>query len=179
MEAAQTIQAPAVNEPQVSPATAPVIPEVKDKVEEGTHVGQVKWFNPKLGYGFITVCDGNDKGKDIFAHHSGIKPLNSNYKTLEKGEYIQFNVVDGQNGIQAIDITGIKGGPLMCDFVIKRGTGGGGLPVPGGAPALRTEGAGSWQPVATGGRRPKNKLKYSKEGREILKTFKSNASNRH
>ena len=172
MDTDQVVQAQAVSEP-VSP---PVIPEVKDKAEEGTHVGQVKWFNPKLGYGFITVCDGVDKGKDIFAHHSGIKPLNSNYKTLEKGEYIQFNVIDGQNGIQAIDITGIKGGPLMCDFVIKRvGVVGGGPP----PPPRDSHGSGggstsTWQHVPGNLRPPpKNKLKYSKEGRAILKSFKN------
>jgi len=154
----EDLQTPAVTEP------TPIVPEVKDKNEEGSHVGQVKWFNPKLGYGFITVCDGVDKGKDIFAHHSGIKPLNSNYKTLEKGEYIQFNVIEGQNGIQAVDITGIKGGPLMCDFVIKRGT----VPPP---PPSNPDASSSWQ-TAVNNRRPKNKLKYSKEGREILKSLK-------
>ena len=79
-----------------------------------------EWFNDKLGYGFITICDGNDKGKDIFVHHSGIKPLNSNYKTLRKGEYIQFNIINGMNGLQAVDVTGIKGGPLMCDYVANK-----------------------------------------------------------
>jgi len=178
MESEQIVQAPAVTEP----VSAPVIPEVKDKAEEGTHIGQVKWFNPKLGYGFITVCDGADKGKDIFAHHSGIKPLNSNYKTLEKGEYIQFNVIDGQNGIQAIDITGIKGGPLMCDFVIKRV--GGSVGGPTSVPPRESHGGGnsgpsSWQAVPSGNRRPpKNKLKYSKEGRAILKNFKTASTSR-
>lgn len=83
----------------------------------GKYVGQCKWFNDLLGYGFVTVCDGNDKGKDIFVHHSGIMPLNSNYRTLKKGEYLNFNIVDGMNGLQAVDVTGINGGPLMCDFV--------------------------------------------------------------
>lgn len=83
----------------------------------GKYVGQCKWFNDLLGYGFVTVCDGKDKGKDIFVHHSGIMPLNSNYRTLKKGEYLNFNVVDGLNGLQAVDVTGINGGPLMCDFV--------------------------------------------------------------
>lgn len=83
----------------------------------GKYVGQCKWFNDLLGYGFVTVCDGKDKGKDIFVHHSGIMPLNSNYRTLKKGEYLNFNVIDGLNGLQAVDVTGINGGPLMCDFV--------------------------------------------------------------
>jgi cold shock CspA family protein len=94
----------------------PVLPEVTD-VEKGTYIGQCKWFNDKLGYGFITICDGDKKGKDIFVHHSGIKPQNSNYKTLRKGEYINFNIITGVNGLQAVDITGINGGPLMCDVI--------------------------------------------------------------
>jgi CspA family cold shock protein len=93
------------------------INEVKEVEVVGKYTGQCKWFNDKLGYGFVTICDGDEKGKDIFVHHSGIKPLNSNYKTLRKGEYIQFNVVDGINGLQAVDVRGIGGGPLMCDFV--------------------------------------------------------------
>eukprot|EP00798_Chlamydomonas_sp_ICE-L_P001861 gene1861-33276_t len=80
--------------------------------------GQVKWFNDRLGYGFCTVInDSVHKGRDIFVYHSGIRPLTSNYKTLRKGEYINFNVMNGHNGMQAVDVTGICGGPLMCDVV--------------------------------------------------------------
>jgi hypothetical protein len=35
----------------------------------GKYVGQCKWFNDLLGYGFVTVCDGNDKGKDLSLIH--------------------------------------------------------------------------------------------------------------
>jgi cold shock CspA family protein len=94
-----------------------VVEEETSTPSVGKYVGQCKWFNDLLGYGFVTVCDGKDKGKDIFVHHSGIMPLNSNYRTLKKGEYLNFNVVDGLNGLQAVDVTGINGGPLMCDFV--------------------------------------------------------------
>lgn len=97
-----------------------VLVEKKESDTYGKYTGSTKWFNDKLGYGFITICDGDEKGKDIFVHHSGIKPLNSNYKTLRKGEYIQFNIVNGMNGLQAIDVTGIKGGPLMCDYVTNK-----------------------------------------------------------
>lgn len=97
-----------------------VVDEVVEKDSYGKYTGSTKWFNDKLGYGFITICDGDEKGKDIFVHHSGIKPLNSNYKTLRKGEYIQFNIINGMNGLQAVDVTGIKGGPLMCDYVTSK-----------------------------------------------------------
>lgn len=107
--------------PQDVPAQeqAPVVlEEVVEKEISGSVVGQVKWFNDRLGFGFITINDGENRGKDIFVHHSGIKPANSNYKTLRKGEYVNFNVVKGLNGLQAVDVTGINGGPLMCDIVM-------------------------------------------------------------
>lgn len=94
-----------------------VVVEEVQEVSYGEYIGNTKWFNDKLGYGFVTICDGQDKGKDIFVHNSGIKPLNSNYKTLRKGEYIQFNIITGMNGLQAVDVTGVKGGPLMCDYI--------------------------------------------------------------
>jgi len=99
----------------------------------GKYTGQCKWFNDQLGYGFVTIIDGDEKGSDIFVHHSGVSPLNSQYKTLCKGEYINFNTIQGANGLQAVDITGIKGGPLMCDINVfpfrpfsKKPGGGGG-----------------------------------------------------
>lgn len=94
-----------------------IVEEEVNSSKVGKYVGQCKWFNDLLGYGFVTVCDGDDKGKDIFVHHSGIMPLNSNYRTLKKGEYLNFDIVDGMNGLQAVHVTGINGGPLMCDFV--------------------------------------------------------------
>lgn len=105
-----------------------VLDEISESsVPVGEHTGQVKWFNDRLGYGFCTVIDnGRNKGRDIFVHHSGIRPLSSNYKTLRKGEYINFNIMNGHNGLQAIDVTGIRGGPLMCDVVpirVRTGTG--------------------------------------------------------
>ena len=101
-----------------APLSEEILTEVVDKEVQGTLVGQVKWFSDSSGYGFVTIADGEKKGCDIFVHHSGIKPANSNYKTLRKGEYVNFNIVKGLNGLQAIDVTGINGGPLMCDIVM-------------------------------------------------------------
>jgi cold shock CspA family protein len=95
-----------------------VVEEVVDKPPHGNVIGVVKWFNKSLGFGFITVVDTDMIGKDIFAHHSCIRPLNSNFRTLRKGEYVHFDIVDGEKGLQASNITGILGGPLMCDSVV-------------------------------------------------------------
>ena len=88
-------------------------------VEHGELVGNCKWFNKKLGYGFITVYQGEHKGVNIFVHHSGIKPLNSNFRTLRKGEYVSFDIENGKNGLQAMNVSGVLGGPLMCDNHIQ------------------------------------------------------------
>jgi cold shock CspA family protein len=94
-----------------------IIEEVTIDREYGPHIGCCKWFNKKLGYGFITVYDGEHKGSNIFVHHSGVHPLNSNFKTLKKGEYVSLDIIDGKNGTQAIEVKGILGGPLMCDQI--------------------------------------------------------------
>lgn len=90
-------------------------PEEESKV--GDHVGQCKWFSDKLGYGFVTIQSGEHQGKDIFVHHTGIRPLNSNYKTLKKGEYVNLTIITGTHGLQAVNVTGIGGGSLMCDVL--------------------------------------------------------------
>lgn len=61
--------------------------------------GTVKWFNSEKGFGFITGED----GKDIFAHFSQIK--SDGYKSLEEGQKVTFDVVQGQKGPQAENIT--------------------------------------------------------------------------
>jgi cold shock CspA family protein len=80
--------------------------------------GMVKWFNNKAGFGFITVCDGEHAGKDIFTHYSSIRVTNSQYKYLIHGEYVDFTLVATENSTheyQAIDVCGVKGGAIMCE----------------------------------------------------------------
>ena len=79
--------------------------------------GKVKWFNNKSGFGFITVCDGDYSGKDIFVHFSSIRGDNSFYKYLVQGEYVDFDLVKStsdKHEYHAVDITGIKNGEIMC-----------------------------------------------------------------
>ena len=80
--------------------------------------GRVKWFNNKAGYGFITVTDGPKSGSDIFVHHSSVKVDAEQYKYLVQGEYIEFSlatVVNDKHECQATNVSGIKGGKLMCE----------------------------------------------------------------
>lgn len=82
----------------------------------GTLIGRVKWFRSKLGYGFITVLDTETKEEtDIFIHQSNIKTKHSQYRTLKEGEYVSLNIGVSDDSRQAIDVTGVLGGPLMCD----------------------------------------------------------------
>lgn len=80
--------------------------------------GRVKWFNNKAGYGFITAADGSNVGADIFVHHSSIRVDAQQYKYLVLGEYVEFglaSVSSSAHEIQASDVSGIKGGKLMCE----------------------------------------------------------------
>jgi|SaaInlV_135m_DNA_1039713.scaffolds.fasta_scaffold76010_1 cold shock CspA family protein len=86
--------------------------------------GQVKWFNNKLNYGFITIIsDTEHKGKDIFVHQTNILPEVSEYRTLTQGEYVSFYLAKTKESTKhefhGIEIKGIDRGKLMCDFYIK------------------------------------------------------------
>jgi len=60
--------------------------------------GKVKWFNSEKGYGFITT----EEGEDLFVHYSQIQK--DGFKSLEEGEEVSFEVVDGQKGPQAANV---------------------------------------------------------------------------
>ena len=62
--------------------------------------GTVKWFNNAKGYGFILPEDGEN---DIFAHFSAISM--EGYKTLKAGQEVTFEVIEGEKGLHATDIT--------------------------------------------------------------------------
>ena len=62
--------------------------------------GTVKWFDATKGFGFITPEDGS---KDVFAHHSGIN--GDGYKSLAENQEVTFDVVQGDKGLQATNIT--------------------------------------------------------------------------
>lgn len=63
--------------------------------------GKIKWFNQEKGYGFIEV----EGEKDIFVHYSAIQQ--EGFKTLNEGETVEFDVVEGQKGPQAANVVKI------------------------------------------------------------------------
>ena len=71
--------------------------------KKGEHVerlkGTVKWFNNAKGYGFL----GRDDGPDVFIHYSSI--TTEGYKSLQEGDKVEFEIVQGQKGPQAANVT--------------------------------------------------------------------------
>ncbi|WP_028560888.1 MULTISPECIES: cold-shock protein [Paenibacillus] len=60
--------------------------------------GTVKWFNAEKGFGFIEV----EGGSDVFVHFSAI--VGDGFKTLDEGQRVEFNVVQGNRGPQAENV---------------------------------------------------------------------------
>lgn len=118
----------------------------------GSLQGSVKWFDNKLGYGYITVVTQNvpQSNNDYFVHQTNIHPLVSQYRTLAKGEYVSLNL-SSEERPQALDVMGICGGALQCDLPRPpRRTGGGGR---GGRSGGRGSG-GSGGDVASSSEQP-------------------------
>ena len=61
--------------------------------------GTVKWFNNQKGFGFISDAEGND----VFVHYSGLNM--EGYKSLEEGQEVEFEVIEGAKGPQATNVT--------------------------------------------------------------------------
>ena len=63
------------------------------------HKGTVKWFNNQKGYGFIS----DEEGNDVFVHYSGLNM--EGFKSLDEGASVEFDVIDGAKGPQAVNVT--------------------------------------------------------------------------
>ncbi|USG68534.1 cold-shock protein CspD [Brevibacillus ruminantium] len=61
-------------------------------------IGKVKWFNAEKGFGFIEREDGDD----VFVHFSAIQ--GSGFKSLEEGQSVEFDIVEGNRGPQAANV---------------------------------------------------------------------------
>lgn len=61
--------------------------------------GTVKWFNAQKGFGFIQRED----GPDVFVHYSAIK--SDGFRTLNEGDLVEFEIVEGPKGLQAAEVT--------------------------------------------------------------------------
>ena len=61
--------------------------------------GTVKWFNGSKGYGFIE----REEGADVFVHFSAIQ--GDGFRNLEEGQKVEFNVEQGQKGLQATNVS--------------------------------------------------------------------------
>ena len=67
--------------------------------------GKVKWFNNAKGYGFIE----RDGGSDVFVHFSAVQ--GNGFRTLEEGQAVEFEIVDGPKGPQAGNVTKVELSP--------------------------------------------------------------------
>jgi cold shock protein len=64
--------------------------------------GTVKWFNNVKGFGFIRQ---ENQEEDIFVHYTAI--ANQGYKTLDEGQAVQFDLIEGDKGLQATNVVKI------------------------------------------------------------------------
>ena len=85
-------------------------------------LGRTKWMNPDKGFGFIVDLN---TGNDIFVHYTALKRETRGWRGLYPNEYVSYVAEESPNGPVATCVTGVQGGPLMCEHYAK-----GTLPTP-------------------------------------------------
>ncbi|KAI8331371.1 cold-shock' DNA-binding domain-containing protein [Chlamydoabsidia padenii] len=82
---------------------------------ESRKTGRVKFFNSTKGYGFIIPDDQLDQSEvEVFVHHTAIHN-DGGFKSLSEAEEVEYDLVQGNKGMQAANVTAIGGGPVKGD----------------------------------------------------------------
>jgi CspA family cold shock protein len=81
-----------------APQVDPLFSKEKSLMTE-RETGTVKWFNSEKGYGFIE----REEGTDVFVHYSALSM--EGFRTLEEGNKVEFDVIQGEKGPQASNVT--------------------------------------------------------------------------
>ncbi|KAI9354563.1 cold-shock' DNA-binding domain-containing protein [Zopfochytrium polystomum] len=74
--------------------------------------GTVKFFNSQKGYGFIIPQEGE---LEVFVHHTAILKADGGFRSLAEGEVVEFDLLHGPKGLQAANVSGPGGGPVLGD----------------------------------------------------------------
>jgi cold shock CspA family protein len=148
--------------------------------------GRVKWFNNKTGFGFITALEGDSKDSDIFVHHSTIKVEKEQYRYLVQGEYLEFELSkitdsSSKHEFQAANVSGVKGGKLICETRLENRTETTPTPRPksnsGKGEWTKVEGPKSFAPRQSGGSQWRRGSSAPSRGRDSSASASNSTSN--